>query len=556
MRTLVLLLGIVFLSYLTNATENKVESKIEKVTVFPGTAQIFRTAEFSSDKGMSNIVISGISPKINQRSLQASGKGNFTIVDVKFRVKQPEPILPKSGELPSEILINISLLKDSIALLGFELEDYSKQKEVLNLEKQLLMNNKLVQGDSDTIPEIKEALTYLRAQLLDINTRLIKIMKKEYQLNNQKKNMDRRLAELQNYNSRITPPVKPQLPDYRVEVTILADQPIKGLLEISYMVNGAGWTPSYDLRADNVKDDISFLYKASVYQSTGTDWNDVKLTLSTASPNASYSKPSLSTYYLQYYQAISSTYGKRSGENSIVAGMDMPVMDDSEYAEKAQLSRPAAISSGYVNQNQVLANIEYKVSLMYNIPTDGQTHSVVILNEKIPTHFTYYLVPKLDKYAYLIAEIFDYEKFQLLAGQANIYHNGKYIGETSINPMVVNDTIKIALGKDRGIIADRKKTIDTERSELIGNNILKTFNYEITVKNTKAVPVDVVIEDQIPVSNTRDIIVKTKETDNAVYSEDYGMLRWEVSLSARASEKRNFAYSVEHNKNMSLAINN
>ena len=104
---------VIFMSIIINlsAAEITVKSKVSNVTVFPGSAQITRTSTFSAGSGINEIVFENVSVYLNTSSIQAKGKGNFTILDVKFRYKQPELVLPaQNGELPPKIVREISLL--------------------------------------------------------------------------------------------------------------------------------------------------------------------------------------------------------------------------------------------------------------------------------------------------------------------------------------------------------------------------------------------------------------------------------------------------------------
>lgn len=548
-----LFVSILFFSFLFvfSAEETIVKSKIENVTVYLNSAQVFKSSSVIVKPGINYLIFDKVSPYLNVKTIQVKGKGSFTILDVKHRIKYPDPLKPSNLEIPQKVLVEISLLEDSIVYVNFDLDDLKKQSEVLNMEKNLLMNNKLVQGNSDTIPEIKEALAYLRVQLLEINKKLLDISKKEYKINLTKKKMNERLADLKNYNSKVKPEVAiKEQPKNQIVVTINSEIETNGKLELSYIVTNAGWSPSYDIRSEGVEKPIQLIQKGNIYQTTGEDWENVKIKLSTLIPTSNSVKPNLNIYYLYYNNNVVQT----------LAGCSMSKKD--KYAPQAareELSyvdseKESKYSSDYTTIVQTMTNVEYKIQLPYNIPSDGQNHIVSIANNSLKTDYNYVVVPKLDTEVYLMAKITDFGKFDLLPGTANIYFDGSYIGETSLNPLVSNDTIDLALGKDRSIIVERKLKNSEIKNTLIGSNVIKSFDYEIKIKNSKQVPINIVVEDQIPVSNSKEILVKDIKINGASHNEKTGFIVWKSKLTENSNKVLNFSYSVEYEKNKYLAF--
>lgn len=560
MKTLKLSIAFILLSIISYSNDEKVvTSKIDNVTIFPNSAQIFRSGQFSIKPGVSDIIFEGVSPQVSSRSIQAKGMGDFVIMDVQFRVKQPEPILPVTNEIPPKIIRDIELTEDSLAFVNFELEDFKKRTEVLSTEKTLLMNNKLVQGNSDTIPEIKEALAYLRTQLLDINKQLMTIMKEEYKVKKNQARMQKRLNELRNYNSKVTKPVI-ESPKYQIVVTVSAQQAVNGKIDVNYTVSSAGWSPTYDIRAESIDKGVKLIYKANVFQNSGEDWSNVNLKLSTINPSQSIYKPALPVYYLNFYNPAAYNqkiaYGADKSRREVQYARPESAMGGAVDELELDLSynSPAVSSAVYTQTVQTLTNIEYDIPLQYSIPSDGQYHMVAVKNHELKTEYFHYLVPRIDKEAYLVAKVTDFQDLDLLTASANIYFNGTYIGETTINTNIMSDTIELALGKDRNIIAERKKESDTSKNkELIGSNLIRKIDYQIKIKNNKSNTINLIVEDQIPIAQTAEIKIEKIETSGADYNEKNGMLVWRSKLSGKSVKTLEFSYSIEHDKDMQLA---
>jgi uncharacterized protein (TIGR02231 family) len=550
MKYLNLFIAAMFLiTNLQAAKENKVNSKIKHVTIFTSGAQIERSASFNINAGLSEIIFEGVSPYINNKSIQAKGLGNYIILDVQFRVKQPEPIPPHNEPLPPRIVRDIALLSDSISQLNFDLEDLTNKREFIMLEKKVLLGNKYMQGNVDTITELKFAMDYLRKQLSDINTTLMKIKREEFVLNKKRTKMQARLTKLQAYNSKVNPVKKPEGPKYQVVVSVQSKSAISGKMEITYMVNNAGWTPAYDIRANGVGQPIQLVYKANVYQNSGEEWKDAKLTLSTIMPNQNYTKPLLPVLYASYY--IPNVYKSSRKLNRSYNSAPAEALSDSDiYAEEFKSAESAA---AYTQANYTMTNVEYNIDLPYTIPSDGQYHMVAIQDNELNAEYFHYLVPKLDKQAFLVAKITEWGSLDLLPGAANIYFEGTYVGETSLNTNIMADTLELALGKDRGVFAERKKKDEKVQNQKLGKDAAKTITYSIKIKSNKLTSINLIVEDQMPISQNEEITIRPLDIGKAKFAETTGMLTWHMKLTPKSTKTLEFSYVIGYDKNKQLA---
>lgn len=547
---------IIFMSIIISlsAAEISVKSKVSTVTVFPGSAQVTRTSTFSAGSGINEIVFENVSVYLNTSSIQAKGKGNFTILDVKFRYKQPELVLPvQSGELPPKIVREISLLEDSLAYLNFDLSDITSQIDAYNLEKSILLNNQLVKGNGgDTITELKATMEYFRLRINDINNQVQKLRKQEFVMRKSYNRMNLRLNDLKAYNQQQNPAQPAKSPIPQIVVVVSCDAAVNGNLEISYMVNNAGWSPSYDLKTTGIDQPVQLIYKADVWQNTGEDWENSKLRLSTITPSANNVKPVLPVFYLNYYTYNTITYsgGSRSKKDAFT---------ETEKASAPSSGSDYEVDAGYAydytSAIQTMTNVEFEIKLPYSVPSDGQVHIIPIQNEIIPTNYVYHIVPKLESQAFLVAKLTDWQKLDLLPGNANIYFDGTFVGETQINPATLSDTLELALGRDRSLQIQRKQTKNETLNKLVGNTATKTITYEISVKNTKMVKTDIVLQDNIPLSLVEEIKVNLADKGKAYHSESTGLLQWNDKLAAGETKKYSYTYTVEYDKSKPINFN-
>jgi len=547
---IILIAGVLYIV----AAEIPVNSKVVNVTVFPGSAQITRSASFSVSNGINEIVFSDVSSYVNASSIQAKGKGSFTIFDVKFRYKQPEIVLDSQDEvIPPKILKEIALLEDSITYLNFDISEIGLQIDAYNSEKTILMNNQLVKGNGgDTITELKATMEYFRLRINDINTNIQKLKKKDFELNKQLTRMNNRLSDLKAYNEQKNP-VKPNNnPIPQIMVIISYDAAVNGSIDISYMVTNAGWTPTYDLKTSGIDQPVQLIYKADVWQSTGEDWENSAIRLSTITPTANNVKPVLPVFYLNYYDySRNQTYTLSDNEKSYKDKRDEAACAGSVGGDFEN----ANYAYDYTNMVQTMTNVEFDIKLPYTIPSDGQVHILPVQNESLPTKYVYHIVPKLESQAFLIAKITDWQKLDLLPGKANIYFDGTFVGETQINPYTVDDTLDLALGRDRSLQIQRKQIKNETSKKLVGSICTKTITYEITVKNTKTVKTEIVLHDNIPLSLNEEIKVVLTDKGKANWYETTGLLQWSETMAANETKKYTYTFSVEYDSAKPLNTN-
>lgn len=553
------------------ANEKPVKSTVHKVTVFLQGAQVYRAANINLSPGITNLVFENVSPYINAKSIQAAAKGNFIILEVKHDIKYPEPVKENENKLPKEVLREIKLLEDSLLENSFVIDELLESRNALQLEKDMIQKNKLSQGQgkSDSLPMLKEAMEFFRVKLNDINAKLLKIKRSEYFAQENKKRMNEKLAQLRAYKNDAAPEKK-YAPIHRVIVTVSAEEAASGSLDINYIVSNAGWTPSYDLRSSGAANPVELTYKANVFQNTGEEWNNIKLKLSTSNPNRSNIKPALPVWYVNYYYPRAySNYGVER-----IAGMAQMMDENTDYelgeedraraeaeknakyeaASKMKALKPAESSANYAQMLETMTNVEFDIKLPYSIPSDGIAHIVAVKNSELPAIYYHYLVPKLENEAFLIAKVTGWEELNLLPGKANIFYESAYVGETMLNAALLTDTMELALGRDHGITVTRAKLPEKERNKALGTDVVKTIAYELKMKNNKSVALNIVVEDQIPVSQNQAIKVELKDSGKAEYNDKTGLLKWTQTLSAKEIKTLSFTYSITHNKDMQLSM--
>jgi uncharacterized protein (TIGR02231 family) len=529
-----------------------VDAPVQKATVFLTGAQLFHQANVSLPKGQSEVILQGLSTTLDVNSVQAGGKGDFTILDIQYRLFYPEPI-PNSVVL-TETDKKIKAVQDSIIELDFDLRTFYNRREVLNVQKQMMLNNTLYKGTgSDSLDLIQKSVEYYNIKLNEIYVELLQVEKKEYQLNLTKAKMQTRIYELQMYRNQQAAQQQPNNPIPQIVVSVQAEEPVSATVEANYITYSAGWFATYDIRASDITKPVDLAYKANIWQTSGINWKEVKITCSTGNPTMGNNLPEITTWYLgnynYYYESTIATGA------AVVSEREESMMDDYLGNEKKiKTNSDAGNASSYTQTIQTIANVEFEIQLKYSIPNDGKSHIVSLQTKQLPTTYNYLIVPKVEQAAFLIARITDWESLNLLPGNANIYFNNTYVGKTNINPLSLADTLSLSLGRDRSIEVKRTQLSDKSNERLLATTSKKTMMYEIEVRNSKPITIEVIIKDHIPVSQKENIKVELLEKSGGELDELTGIVTWREKLKTKDKKSYNLGFEITYPKNEPLSL--
>ena len=318
-------------------------------------------------------------------------------------------------------------------------------------------------------------------------------------------------------------------------------------LNISYITNTATWSPFYDLRAENIVSPINMMYKAQVIQNSGIDWKKVKLILSSGMPNANNQAPLLQSWFLRYgnLYADKENLSRNNSKQNAIQSLKSKGYGIQIVADESSISKFTTI-----NENQL--NVSFDIDIPYDILSNGKIHSVALKEIKLPATYKYYAVPRVDKEAFLLAEISDYSKFNLLQGEANIIFEGMYVGKTNINPNQTSDTLNLSMGRDKRITIKREKVVDKSGTKFLSFYKEQTFTFDITIRNNKKETIDLLLKDQYPLSSDKEISIELLQSDNAKINLETGILTWQLKLSSAETKKIRISYKVKYPKDKVL----
>jgi len=539
----------------------KADATLTAATVYFGYgAELTHNAKVNVNTATKQIVISQLSTNIDLNSLQISVPENVALLSHQFSVFTP--VVP--------VVINpmIKKLQDSFKLIQ---KEQARINNLVEIERETLdKTNKLIEL---AMKEISNKTISSDEALKLINANTAKIEKAKTALFNLSEAYDllaEKITALQTrINETVNTPLKPVKPYGQLTLQVICSNAGEIPVSFSYFTNRAGFTPLYDVRVNSKTNEIKLVYKAAINQSTGINWKQTKLTLSTSNPTWGGVAPILTPWYLQQYvqplydrmkAPVTNNYYQQNVIQSIddkslqevVVNSASGIKRENKFADATQSVDPSTIQQ-YTTLTESQLNTNFEIDLPYNIDSDGQVHTVTIKEQKISGTLKNYAVPKLDKDAYLLAEIADWQKLDLLPGAANIIMDNTYIGKSIIDPNSTADTLNLSLGKDKRVAIKRSVIKDYTSTKTSGSSTKQTFTYELTVKNNKLTDVDLLLKDQHPISKVKDVEVKLDDSSNAMVNDETGVLTWKISLKPGESKKVRFSYTVKYPKEIRIA---
>jgi TonB-dependent SusC/RagA subfamily outer membrane receptor len=589
-----------------NEEKNTVKANLQAVTVYRVGAEMNHLAKGDLIKGNNELIIENISNALDVNSIQVNCNGNVTLMGVEFSTN----FLQNEMKTPL-----IKKLEDSVEEVTELIEKNKLNANIITDLLSVLKANKEIKGTQVglSVAELVKMMDYYKAKSTELQNELATLAQKQKKLTGLSDKLHKQIAEEEKKNTKTAGRLILQL-----------NCSIAGKYDfiISYITPNAYWQPFYDLKAPNITSPLKITYRAKIFQTTGIDWKQVKLSLSTSTPTQTGNAPVFNAWFLSYINPVRNYEQGMSVSNSIqsfaqplaggqkdaalsevvvigygakIRGLsemeeDSPPlyivngteMTANEYAKIRQsaIKKIEVVKGGdataiygsragngaivvtlkdglddYITVSDKELDVTFDIDLPYDVPTSGKAQTAVLKEYDVPAKYKYYAVPKLDKEVFLLAEITDWGKLNLLPGEANIIFEGTYIGKSFIDPSSTQDTLNLTMGRDKRVVVKREKLMDFSSVKFLGTNKKQTFTYEITVKNNKKDPIDILVKEQYPISQNKEVEVELLEKAGAVVNEEIGVLTWKLQLAPGEVKKLRISYSVRYPKDKVLNLN-
>lgn len=554
MKSPLTLLGVLAVTTLASAAPIPVNSTISAVTVYTDRAVVTRTGTITLPEGTTELVFANLPQSLNERSLQVSGRGTAQaqILDVSARQTFVD-FTPNA---------RVKELEDALRGLSKQMRGLDDRTAVLQAQTTMLdrMEAALFALPTKDVPrpdlnQFTSSLTYLSEQKTKIIGEKTALEEQREDLQNKINTTQNQLNELQGAGGKA----------YKT-VTVRVASTQAGSLDVavSYTVPGASWAPNYDARVLSSERAVALSYFGLVRQSTGEDWKDVALTLSTARPNLGGAAPTMNPWSLDVFNAIALREDKivlsafkekamranaaapanaadmqRFTTNVTGAAMPPPEQD----AELAQ----AAIEAGTTSAS-------FKIASPSSIASDNAPQKVPVATFKLKANPEYLTVPRQLAAAFLTTKVVNTSEFPLLTGAMNVFLDGTFVATSNLRTVMSGEKFDLALGADEGISVKHKRLNKfTEDTGLTGSGKRITYEYLITIQNNKRTTERVNVADQLPVSRNEKIVVKQIQPDSGeLKPTPEGYLKWTLDLKPGEKRELTVKFAVDYPKDVDV----
>jgi hypothetical protein len=610
----------------------KIQSTIENVTVYYAGASVERIAKVSILKGKNQLLFTGISQQIDEESIQISSKANLDISSVKFLLNN------QSEENAQKEIGILNQQKEDV------LEKIATEKQNLKVfqrEEEMLLKNQAIGGSYAGLKanDLKEAVEFHR-------TRMQEIFRKQLEINRIIKALDKDVQKINQKLTEVTDKADEKNSEILVELNA-KELATNVEIKLGYTVMDAGWRPSYNLKVNSIDQPLQLSYKGNIFQYSGEDWKNVKLSLSNANLKRKGEAPELQPWTWgtpnDYSKYLNETQIKKTGftsvfgnvkdgeDNSNISGVsvhikgtvlgtvtntngfyylnippdlknkkielvftfigyvsqekqindektDIILMQDSQALQEVVVTgygvqRKSSVTGAVtqilgskvagvnvqatkklVQDTETLTTQNFDLIERFTVLADGNEITADLKDLNIPAQYEYITIPKIEPEAFLTAKIIDWEQYGLLKGDANLFYEGTFLGKTELN-LTESDTLTVSLGRDKNIIVKRENIKAYSKSQFIGAKKTDNYQYQISIRNLKKQAVNIVVQDQLPMSNNKEVEIFDTDISGGILNKETGEIQWRQSIGSGQDKKIDLKYSVKYPKSGYVEVN-
>jgi uncharacterized protein (TIGR02231 family) len=529
------------------AAELGATSAIDTVTVYPDGATVTRVIAVDLPSGDSTLVAKDFPLGLDTSSIRVEGEGGakLTIGTIDARTPRAAPV-----NLP-ELDKRIEALNDQRADLQGAIDSANARRKFAEHFAEASPAGIGDKGEARPIAEWRTAFATVGEEIASADTAVRDATRKMREI-------DRQIAQFE-VERKAKPPSK-----LEVRMDIAAPAATKATLRVTYNVRNARWLPLYDARLDtgakDRKPQLELVRRAEVTQSTGEDWSNVTLGVSTVRIGRGGSAPELNSLVAQYPQV------PRPRALGSVSDSAMPAAAPMQQRKMETSAAKAADDiRERAEEQQAVAEIgdfqaTYKIPGRISLGAAEGAKSLRIASMTVPADLMVRAAPVMDPTAFLEAGFKQTDDTSLLPGKVAIYRDGTFVGRGKLSASAKDDIVRLGFGADDKVRIERAVLKRNEGSAglLVTTSKTDERSFKTTIRNGHDFPIKVAIEDQLPVSENEDILVEmlpaTTPPTASNIRDRRGVLEWSFDAKPGEVKDINFAWRVRWPKDKSMVI--
>lgn len=491
---------------------------LTEVQLYLQSAKLTHKGAVQLVSGKQIIVLKGLASELDESSVQLISNAQVEILSYQI-LREPLRNAPRPSTLAPML--------DSLEQMQFEIDLLRANREVFVQEQQLILANKALGGQQGvTVDQLQKMADFYRVRLQELN---LKLARSQNDMNLLAKKSALLKAKI-DQERQLLPPFEVSL-----EVQLNCTKVGQHTLTLSYLSEASFWEPVYELRSAGMAKPLQIDLNAKITQNTGLNWDQVALRISTALPQRHSSKPELNPWILDFFEAAQ-LYGTADSQQGVRMSR-AELMDEPVKAKVNNFVRSSAF-----------LNLEYLPKQQYTVK-NAKAEIIPLESHVLKADYKHYAAPRLTKEAYLMAQIVGWDSLRLLPGNASIYFEQTLISRTWIDFSAINDTLELALGIDNAVKIDFKEQLSFTDQRRMTQQERKQMQYTIEIRNSHASPIQLTVEDHIPVSVQKDILVEDLALGGAEHDSQTGKIKWVLNMASSELKKVTYGFTVKYPKN-------
>ncbi len=513
-------------------------TRVVAAELYPDRARLSREGTVDVPVGRCSVRVSGLPMAADVDTFRASGSGAATarLLGVRAEV---EEFVETPSEQVSALQRDLEAAQDEVALIAARLgilERDGQHLDALAAQAETFARGLALRERS--VEQQGAVFDFLQNRRLELQTRIADTRRDQRAAERKADLLKRRLAQASSGARR----------QRRVAVIDL-DVSVAGALTlaVAYVVNGAGWEPRYDLRVVDAL--IEWRYLASVHQTTGEDWSDVALTLSTAQPALSLRVPELDPWPIAPLQP---PVMRKAMQASRAAEMPQGV-EFFAQAMPASAPAPAPVLAEAAEVQDAGVAVNFRLPSRADVPGGGEPRTVTIAEFPLKPRWDYAAAPRRTPAAFRRARIVNETPYTWLPGPVSLFEGDTYLGPTELEFVARGQEAELYLGVDDRIRVEAEPTQRDVDKTLFGDKRRVRIGMCYEIENLRDGAVTVLVRDHIPLSRHEQITVKLETAEPKPAShDDMGLLTWEVDVPAKGKREIRVVFVVEHPRSMTV----
>jgi uncharacterized protein (TIGR02231 family) len=527
-----------------------VDSKISAVTVYADRAMVTRVAHLTLDVGEGTVVARGLPAALDEYSLRVAGLGPARVRIMGIKINREFADRPSTART-EKLRQALERADDERRVLADKREVVAERRRGVQALSEAAVNDlaKTIARRRMDLTEAEGVVSFFYDDLNKANAQLAKLDKAL-------REKERELEKLR-FEYEKTKAPRPR-EEKNVAVTYECSTGGEFDLALSYVMPGARWEPTYDLHFDEADNETDVRYRAAVYQSTGEDWDGVRLKLSTARPQAGAAPPELEPKYVDFYEPHRPAPAPTAPAEFAERAKGRAGEEPEELVEaKADLEREAfyAAEEAEAAVEKRGPAVTYVAPGLPSVPADGEPHLVAVSSHRFRGDLAHVVIPERGEVAYLRANAANDAELTFLPGVANVFRGDEYVGRADLELTVPGAELEYYLGADDRLkVKYDGRRITDEAAGITGANRKIIYKTETELENHTRAAAGVVVKQRLPVALNKDIKVKLADAKpKPSETRDDGLLEWCLTLKKGEKKKITFNYDVEFPRDRDVA---